>query len=126
SGCATPLIALNELNGAGTTTPWSVTNAQYRANVLALVQQLASLGARPFLLVNSTPYTGGDAADWWRQVAQSADIVAEVYFHAPRIARLGAVVGSRRLRNGYRQAVLDFTGIGIPVDRLGIMLGFQS
>src|SRR6188472_2365023 len=37
SGCATPYIALNELNGASTTTPWTISNAGYRANVLALM-----------------------------------------------------------------------------------------
>jgi hypothetical protein len=126
SGCSTPLIALNELNGAGTTTPWSVTNAQYRANVLELLRSLASKGARPFLLVNSEPYTGGEAADWWRQVAGVSDIVSEDYFIAPNIYKLGPILGSRRLRFGYRQSILDFTGIGIPVSRLGIMLGFQS
>jgi hypothetical protein len=126
SNCSTPLIALNELNGAGTTTPWSATNAQYRANVLELVRHLASKGARPFLLVNSEPYTGGEAADWWRQVAQVSDIVSEDYFIGPNIYKLGPILGSRRLRFGYRQSILDFTQIGIPVSRLGIMLGFQS
>ena len=33
-GCANPVIAENELQGASTLTPWSVGNAQYRANVL--------------------------------------------------------------------------------------------
>jgi hypothetical protein len=126
SGCDTPLIALNELNGAGTATPWSVTNAQYRANVLVLLQELAARGARPFLLINSDPYTGGDAADWWRQVAQVADIVVEVYPTAPSIYKLGPVLGSRVLRARYRQAMLNFTAIGVPVTRLGLMLGFQS
>src|SRR5207248_5185217 len=60
SGCPTPYIALNELNGASTTTPWTTNNAAYRANVLSLMQQLAAKGARPFLLVNSALYTVGD------------------------------------------------------------------
>ena len=34
------MIAENELFGAQTPTPWSATNAQYRANVLALLQEL--------------------------------------------------------------------------------------
>ena len=59
--CATPLIALNELNGASTTTPWTTTNAQYRANVLELMRQLSSRGARPFLLVSSASYGPGSA-----------------------------------------------------------------
>jgi hypothetical protein len=75
SGCSTPLIALNELNGASTRTPWTTTNARYRRNVLDLLRALQSRGARPFLLVNSFPHTDGEAADWWRQAAQVADLV---------------------------------------------------
>jgi hypothetical protein len=124
--CATPLIALNELNGASTTTPWTTTNAQYRANVLQLMQQLAGKGARPFLLVNSAPYTGGEAADWWRQAAQAGDIVPEVYFNAPGVMRLGVILGSRRMRMVLRSAIAAYTAIGIPVAKLGFVLGFQS
>jgi hypothetical protein len=97
SGCSTPLIALDELNGASTTTPWTTTNARYRQNVLDLLRALQSRGARPFLLVNPLPYTGGDAVDWWRQVAQVADIVPEVYFNAPAVMQQGVILGSRRM-----------------------------
>jgi hypothetical protein len=126
SGCATPRIALNELNGAATTTPWTTTNAGYRANVLALMQQLAAKGARPFLLVNSAPYTGGDAADWWRRVASVGDIVPEVYFNAPSVMRKGVTLGSRQMRQTLRAAIAAYTAIGIPVAKLGFVLGFQS
>jgi len=126
SGCTTPLIALNELNGAATTTPWTTTNAQYRANVLTLMQQLAAKGARPFLLVNSAPYTGGDAADWWRRVASVGDIVPEVYFNAPSVMRKGVILGSRQMRQTLRAAIAEYTAIGIPVAKLGFVLGFQS
>lgn len=126
SGCATPLLGLNELNGAGTTTPWSATNAQYRANVLALLQGLAAVGARPLVLVNSPPYTGGAAGDWWRRMAQVSDIVPEVYFNAPSIAKVGPVLGSRRMRVAYRRAITAYTAIGVPVSRLGFVIGFQS
>ncbi|MDQ3670517.1 MAG: hypothetical protein M3377_09610 [Actinomycetota bacterium] len=124
--CPTPWIALNELFGAGTGTPWSATNAKYRANVLAFVRTLASRGGRPFLLVNSKPYTGGEAGDWWREVGKVADIVREVYFPAPSIHKQGAVLGSRTMRQGLRRAAADFLAIGIPPSRLGIMLGFQT
>ncbi len=124
--CTTPLIALNELNGASTTTPWTTTNSQYRANVLELMRQLASRGARAFLLVNSTPYTAGEAADWWRQAAQAGDIVPEVYFNAPAITKQGVILGSRRMRMALRAAVAAYTAIGIPVAKLGFVLGFQS
>ena len=56
--------------------------------------ELAAKGARPFLLVNSAPYTGGDAADWWRRVASVGDIVPEVYFNAPSVMRKGVILGS--------------------------------
>lgn len=126
SGCATPYIALNELNGASTTTPWTISNAGYRANVLALMQQLAAKGARPFLLVSAAPYTGGDAGNWWRQVAQVGDIVPEVYFNAPSVARKGVILGSRQMRQALRAAIAAYTAIGIPVSKLGVVLGFQS
>jgi hypothetical protein len=126
SGCSTPLIALNELNGASTTTPWTTTNARYRQNVLDLLRALQSRGARPFLLVNSFPYTDGEAADWWRQAAQVADLVPEVYFNAPAVMRQGVILGSRRMRSALRASIAAYTAIGIPVSKLGVVLGFQS
>src|SRR4051794_17796497 len=127
SACDHPLIALNELSGANLPTPWTATTAQYRANVLALVQRLAERGARPFLLLPKRPYTHDEAADeWWRQAAQSADLVPEVYFGGPRIAQQGAVAGSRRLRGTMRTRIEDLVQIGVPVDRIGMMMTFSS
>jgi hypothetical protein len=127
SGCATPLIALNELAGANLPTPWTPTTAQYRANVLELVQRLADRGARPFLLLPKRPYTHDAAADdWWRQAAQVADLVPEVYFSGPSVAKQGAVLGSRRLRAVMRTRMEDLIQIGIPTSRLGMMLQFSS
>lgn len=126
SACATPLIAENELFGASLTTPWSATNARYRANVLLYLRTLAERGARPFLLVNSKPYTEGEAGEWWKQVAEVSDIVREVYLPAPRIYRQGPIAGSRALRVALRRGIADFTSIGIPIARLGVMLGFQT
>jgi hypothetical protein len=125
-GCAHPMIAENELNGATLITPWSATNAQYRRNVLLYLQTLAARGARPALLVPSAPYTGDEAGDWWRQVANYADIVRESYFAAPAMAKLGPVGGSRTLRMMFRKRVAEFTSIGIPTRKLGIMLGFHT
>ena len=126
SDCASPVIALNELFGASTTTPWSPGNAQYRANVLAFVRRLAARGARPYLLVSSSPFTGGEAAQWWRDVAEAADLVREVYFAGPRIHRQGPLLGSRTMRVALRNAVKDFVDIGIPPSKLGLMLGFHT
>src|SRR5205085_4817045 len=77
TGCPTPLIAENELFGATTPTPWVPGNATYRANVLTLLTQLAARGAHPYLLISTPPYGGDAAGDWWRQVAQVADVVRE-------------------------------------------------
>jgi hypothetical protein len=126
TGCDRPFIALNELFGSSTPTPWTPTTAQYRANVLAFVKALAARGARPFLLLSTRPYTSGEAVDWWRQVAQYADLVPEVYFAGPGISQLGPVAGGRRLRTSLRQRIQDFLEMGIPSARVGVMLGFQS
>ena len=126
SGCTQPMIAENELNGTSTLTPWSLTNAQYRRNVLIYVQTLAARGAHPVLLVPSVPYMGGEAADWWRQISNYADIVRESYFAAPQIAKQGPVMGSRTLRMLFRRRIAEFTSVGISPRKLGLMLGFHT
>lgn len=124
--CSNPVVAENELYGAGLPAPWSPTTAQYRANVLAFLTRLHNLGAQPWLLVNSPPSTDGEAGDWWRAVAQVAGIVREVYFPAPMIYKQGPVLGSRTVRQAFRSALLDFTQLGIPTSKLGIFVGFQT
>ncbi len=126
TGCATPVIVLNELAGAKLVTPWQDKNAQYRQNALSFVQNLAQLGAHPVLLINSSPYTGGDAAVWWQQASASAEIVREDYVPATITWKSGPVLGNRNLRNVYRQAVADLTSIGIPPNRVGLMISFAS
>ncbi len=124
--CRKPWIALNELWGATLPAPWPPTIVQYRANVLRFARILAARGGHPLLFLNSRPYTGGEAGQWWREIAKVSDIVREVYFQAPRLARQGPYAGSRAIRNAFRRAVLDFTSIGIPPSRLGIVLGFHK
>lgn len=126
SGCERPHIILNELNGPGTTTPWTPSNAQYRANVLALLRGIAARGARPYLLLPGSPYTGGEALSWWRQAAEVADLVREVYFPAPRIMAKGPILGSRMMRQAFRQAIAELTAFGVDPARAGLVLGFQS
>jgi hypothetical protein len=120
------MIAENELNGANTLTPWSATNAQYRRNIMIYAQTLAALGARPVILVPSLPYMGGEAAEWWRQLSTYADIVRESYFAAPQIAKQGPVEGSHSLRAMFRKRVAEFTSVGIPASKVGLMLGFHT
>lgn len=125
--CATPLIVENELFGVNTVTPWSPATAQYRADVLSFLQDIAALGAHPVILVSRPPFTGtSDAVAWWLDVAKVASVVREDYVPATEVWRLGAVLGNRLLREDYRQAVADFTSIGIPASRLGIMISVLS
>jgi len=126
SACATPWIALNEMWGSNLATPWSPTNTVYRDNVLRFVKRLSALGAHPFLLLNSRPFTDGDAGDWWREVALYTSFVREVYFSAPQIYHQGPVMGSRTLRNAFRQGITDLTSIGIPASKVGLFLGFHT
>ena len=126
-GCMTPLIVENELFGPTTPTPWTTSTAQYRADVLAYLQDLAALGAHPVLLVSKSPYTGSsEAVAWWLSVAKVADVVREVYLPATTIWPLGPILGNRLLRESYRQAITALTSIGIPANRLGLMLSFLS
>ena len=126
SGCQTPLIALNELWGASLPTPLTPTAERYRANVLRFVTRLAERGGRPALLVSSEPFTGGDAAPWWRSIAAVSDLVLEKYANANLIWRDGPIDGSRRLRVRYRQSAAKLLAIGVPASRIGIMIGFQT
>jgi hypothetical protein len=59
-------------------------------------------------------------------VADVAGIVREVYFPAPLIYTRGPIYGNRTLRQSFRNGILDFTKIGIPVSKLGLFLGFQT
>ena len=125
TGCQTPVIAENELFGADLVTPWSATNTQYRADVLAYLTRLAQRGALPYLLISKRPYTDGDAGAWWVQASKVASIVPEVYFNGPQLAKQGPILASRRLRVAFRKAITSLTDLGIPSSRVGIVLGFQ-
>ena len=129
TGCQTPWIALNELFGAQTPTPWTATTAQYRANTLALVRRLKARGALPAVTIANPPYTGGDAAQWWRDLAAEALLIRQVFFTSPNVPRLhalGPVRASRAMRSGMRALVRKFTDLGIPASRVALELQFQS
>lgn len=129
SGCATPWIALNELFGAQTPTPWTASTAQYRANTLALVRRLKQRGAFVGVTIANPPYTGGEAAQWWRDLAADALLIRQVYFTSPNVPQLhalGPVRASRSMRSGMRALVRKFTEIGIPASRVALELQFQS
>ena len=124
--CDTPWIVMNELYGASLPTPWTVSTAQYRANVLQWARLLAARGAKPILLVSSEPFTGPDAAPWWRDLAEVADIVLEKYFAAPAIHRAGPELGSRRMRTSMRRSASALFSMNVPPTKVGFMLAFQT
>jgi hypothetical protein len=126
SGCPTPWIALNEMREPTAPVPWNAQTLQYRNSLLAFLQRLGARGARPFLLVPSNPRGQLDAPGWWRDVAQVADIVREVYFPAPQIVAQGPLLGSRALRVKMRASSQVLLAMGVPANRVGIMVGFQS
>ena len=126
AACATPVIAMNELFGAATPTPWTPTTARYRANVLEWARLLSARGGRPVLLVSSEPYTSGEAAQWWRDLAGVADIALEKYFNAPAVHKAGSVLGSRRMRTSMRRSAAKLFAIGVPPSKVGLVLAFQT
>jgi hypothetical protein len=126
AGCPDPVIAMNELFGASTPTPWTPTIARYRRNVLEWARLLKAKGGHPVLLVSSEPYTGGDAGQWWRELAEVADIALEKYFNAPAIHRAGPELGSRRMRTSMRTSLSKLFSVGVPPSKLGVVLAFQT
>ena len=124
--CDTPWIVMNELFGASVPTPWTPTQAQYRANVLQWARLLAAKGAKPILLVSSEPFATGEVAMWWRDVAAVADIVLEKYFNAPAIHKAGPELGSRRMRSAMRASASKLFAMNIPPSKVGVMLAFQT
>lgn len=125
TGCATPIIGLNELLGPAAPVPWTDNVRAYRANVLAFVRALAARGAQPALFVHGSPGFTGEAAAWWRELGTTADVVYESYFKAPAIDRLGRILGPRRMRLNMRSVVSKLVRAGIPRNQLGLALGFQ-
>jgi hypothetical protein len=126
SGCATPVIALNEMQGVTAKPPLSDAATQYRVNVITFVQELARLGAVPYVLLAASPNASGDTIIWWQQLSTLAYLVREVYWPAPKIMALGYGPGSRQMRVDLRAAVDRLGAIGVSPSRLGLMLGFQS
>ena len=129
TGCATPSVALNELQGSWIATPWSSTNAQYRANTLAFLRRLHERGAHPYLMVTTTPqpFTASpEAAAWWRDAAEVSDLVLQVHFDARRLYDKGPLTAGRVRRAKMRSVIAQFAALGIPPGRLGLLHGFQS
>ena len=64
--------------------------------MIIFVSRLRELGARPFLLLSTRPFTDGEAGDWWREAALYTDFVREIYFSAPQIHRRARFSGRGR------------------------------
>jgi hypothetical protein len=126
TGCANPYIALNELFGAQTPTPWSQSVIQYRTDISQFLTELRADGAHPFLLLSQAPYTANDAGAWLRQISSVADLVPEVYFNGRVLAKLGDAAAARTIRSTLRTRVEQLISIGIPTSRIGFMLTFSS
>ena len=63
---------------------------------------------------------------WWLELSRYAHIVRQMHFNAPHIYAMGPIVGARTRRIAMRAAVQRFTAIGIPAERVSLVLGFQS
>lgn len=129
TACATPAIALNELQGNWLATPWPANYSQYRANALELLRRLHERGAHPYLMVTTSPrpYTDSpEAAEWWRQAARVADLVLQVHFDGRYVSKQGPLLAGRLRREKMRRVVDQFMSVGVPAARLGLLHGFQS
>ena len=125
SGCANPVIALNELIPPGSASASAV--AQYRANVLALIGAITNSGGHAVLaLPSTTPMGAGPAANFLQQASQQASLVLEIYFNNNQLFQQGALLASRNIRIGFRSQIAKLEALGIPAGDIGIMLGFQS
>ncbi len=71
-----------------------------------------------------TPTTDADA--WWQAASQVADLVPEVVLLGAVDLEAGRGAGSRRLRATMRTRMEDLIQIGVPTNRLGMMLTFSS
>ena len=127
TGCATPLIAENELFGSSTQTPWSSSNSQYRANVLALPDPARGPRGAPvppdLLAALRRRRRRRLVAGRGEGVRRRPGVLPGA---APGVCRRGRSSGAATLRSQMRQAMGAFTSIGVPASRLGLMLEFAS
>jgi hypothetical protein len=121
-----PWIALNELLRPRAPRPFTRAERRYRENVLLLLTKTCAQGALPWLLVPSNPRADRKSLLWWRRVGQVSGVVRQVYFSAPHVVARGPTGGALALRAKMRGSLYSLAELGIPKDRQGLMLGFQS
>ena len=127
-GCSTPLIALNELNGADRRRPWTPTNC-----AVPRERARADAAPRPNAVrarsCSSTPRRTPAARrrDWWRQAAQVGDLVPGGLLQRPvGLSKQGVILGSRRMRRRSARRSPPTPRSASRGRRLGFVLGFQS
>ena len=59
-------------------------------------------------------------------MSKYAYLVRQMHFNAPFIYGMGPIVGARTRRVAMRHAVEGFIATGVPAERMGLLLGFQS
>jgi hypothetical protein len=125
--CSTPLIALDEIEGGNAAGPFTGRTATYRQNILTLINRLRANGARVFLLIpGGFSVSERGAATYWRQAAADSELIPEVYPNGKTMYGQGPIVGNRNIRIAYRNALRSLIALGIPPQRLGLFIGFQS
>ncbi len=125
-----PLIAENELFGAQTPTPWSATNAQYRANVLqpaAGARRRSARRPRSRSRTRRTPAATRPTGGARRRRRRSSSARSTSPRRARRASTRSAPTrASRSMRKGMRGLISRFGAIGIPAGRVALELQFQS
>lgn len=126
TGCSTPIIAENEFFDDDSAAPRTSDRvAQYKENVLTMMQTMASRGGHPYLLLPYKFAIHSIAPSWWRRLTAYGTIVLEVYPSAREVYAQGSIAGNRRLRQELRRAITNLTSIGVRPAKIGVMLGFH-
>ena len=131
SGCATPIIALNEMAGQDSATPWSAGTTAYRANILALVtgadhrrraaRSCSCPARRTRRTSRATPRV------WWQQPRdRSRTSCSRSTRPAPKIYRRARCSARARCASRSARRCSRSSRSACRPARLGVMLGFQS
>jgi hypothetical protein len=59
-------------------------------------------------------------------VSAVAELVREIYVPATATWKQGVILGNRTLRERYRDAISDVTSMGVPANKVGIMISFAT
>jgi hypothetical protein len=125
--CATPWLALNEMQAVQTPEPASYTQRRFRDNVLALSKALHDRGVRVFLMMPRIPLDNTRYRSYWRQLSFHADLVYEAFtFKSRDVLKLGDVGGRRHLRLRWADAVRRLKTFVVPARRAGLVIPYWT